>query len=184
MHILSVEKLGDFAHFADIFGAQLTPMTPGYAKQTFVGATVDYTVDGAAYVDIQYRASIDGTAWSDWGNITSTQFSGRYVQIRLLPRSADGIGNIGISGVHVTIDVPDIEETLEHITLPAAVTRITYKRVFSEVRSIAPYTQDNAGQQATCSITNQTNKYFDICILDATGEMIPGLLQKVVIRGY
>ena len=178
------EKLGDYAHFADIFGAVLTPKTPEYVKETFVGVTVDYKTIGSAYVDIQYRASLDGNNWSDLKPLSQKQFIGRYAEIHLFPHSADGSGQIVISGAAVSIDVPDIEDIIESKDIPAARTRIYYHKKFSAVKSIAPYTQDGAGMQATCCIVEQTAEYFDIEILDASGTMIAGKLQKAVIRGY
>ncbi|MDF2563670.1 MAG: hypothetical protein K0Q53_65 [Massilibacillus sp.] len=185
LKLLSTDTLGDYELFADIFsGKPYEYMTPSYAKDTFVGVNVDYTYTGNAYIDIEYRVSLDGVAWSDWISISNKQFSGRYVQIKLLPTSSDGMGQVFITGASVGIDVPDIEEVIENKTIAAEITRFTYVKKFTEVRSIAPYTQDISGVQATCYIVNQTNEYFDMCILDANGAMITGKLQKAIIRGY
>ena len=184
LKIHNKEKLGDYAHFADIFGAVLTPKTPEYVKETFVGVTVDYKTIGSAYVDIQYRASLDGNNWSDLKPLAQKQFIGGYAEIHLFPHSADGSGQIVISGAAVSIDVPDIEDIIESKDIPAARTRIYYHKKFSAVKSIAPYTQDGTGMQATCWIVEQTTEYFDIEILNASGTMIAGKLQKAVIRGY
>ena len=184
VHILSVETLADFVRFSDIFGARLTPMQPEYAKQLFSGVAVDYETRGAGYVDVQYRTSLDNVNYGAWKSISEAQFTGRYVEIAILPRSVDGIGTVGVRSVSVTIDVPDIEEIIEKVTLKPVRTRIRYKRKFAEVRSVALYTQDENGQQAISNIVEQTNAYIDMCILDAEGNMISGLLQKAVIRGY
>ena len=184
IHILSVEKLADFTHFADIFGVHLTPMQPEYAKQLFSGVVVDYETRGTGYVEIRYRTSLDNVIYGTWKNISEAQFTGRYVEIAVLPRSVDGIGTVGVRSVSVTIDVPDIEEIIEKIPLKPERKRIRYKRKFAEVRSVALYTQDENGQQAISNIIEQTNEYVDMCILNAEGNMISGLLQKAVIRGY
>ena len=184
IHILSVEKLADFTHFADIFGVHLTPMQPEYAKQLFSGVVVDYETRGTGYVEIRYRTSLDNVIYGTWKNISEAQFTGRYVEIAILPRSVDGIGTVGVRSVSVTIDVPDIEEIIEKISLKPERKRIRYKRKFAEVRSVALYTQDENGQQAISNIIEQTNEYVDMCILNAEGNMISGLLQKAVIRGY
>ena len=184
IHTLSVEKISDFEHFADIFGAHLTLMKPEFAKQIFNGVSVEYETRGAAYMDIRYRTSFDQRSWGTWKNISDAQFIGRYIEISILPRSSDGIGNIGISNVKVIIDVPDLEEIVEKVYLQAERYRLKYRRSFTEVRSVALYVQDGQGQQATGNILEQTSTHIDICILDANGDMIPGLLQKAVIRGY
>lgn len=179
-----IERLGDFAHFADIFGATLTPMKPQFAKETFVGVNVKYTTRGNARVDIEYRVSIDGQQWSNWMPEAIKQFSGRYVQIRLVPVSVDGVGQVYITGATIQIDVPDVEEIIENIAISAQRTRLTFKRKFAEVKSVAPYTQDLTGKQATCYIVEQTNAYFDLEILDENGGIIAGKLQRATIRGY
>lgn len=184
MRLKANEQLGDFAHFADIFGAALTFMKPTYATDTFVGIDVTYTTRGNARIDVEYRTSLDGQNWSGWIPSSIRQFTGRYVQIHLLPRSADNLGQVFIAGAHVAIDVPDIEDIIENVSIPAEVTRITYHRKFAEVKSVSPYTQDLTGKQATCNIVDQTNEYFDLEILDQTGSLIPGKLQRATIRGY
>ena len=184
VHILSVETLTDFVRFSDIFGARLTPMQPEYVKQLFSGVAIDYETRGAGYVDVQYRTSLDAVNYGAWKSISEAQFTGRYVEIAVLPRSVDGIGTVGVRSVSVTIDVPDIEEVIEKVALKPVRTRIRYKRKFAEVRSVALYTQDENGQQAISNIVEQTNAYIDMCILDTEGNMISGLLQKAVIRGY
>lgn len=184
MRLKANEKLGDFNHFTDIFGTTLTYMKPSYTTETFVGIDVKYTTRGNARIDVEYRTSLDGLNWGGWVPISVQQFIGRYVQIHLLPRSADNLGQVFISGAQVAIDVPDIEDIIENVSIPAQVTRITYRRKFAQVKSVSPYTQDLAGKQATCNIVAQTNEYFDIEILDQSGNLIPGKLQRATIRGY
>lgn len=184
MRLRYAEKLGDFIRFIDMFGAELTPVKPEYAKETFVGLTVKHTASGQARVDVEYRTSLDGIQWGAWIPGAIKQFTGRYVQIKLLPVSLDGTGQVYITGATVKIDVPDIEEIIESVTIAAARTRILFKCKFAEVKSIAPYTQDAAGKQATCYIAEQTNEYADIEIWDESGNLISGKLQSMRIRGY
>jgi hypothetical protein len=178
------EKLSDYTHFADIFGATLTFMKPTYTTETFVGIDVKYTTRGNARIDVEYKTSLDGLNWSGWIPSSVQQFTGRYVQIHLLPRSTDNLGQVFISGAHVAIDVPDVEDIIENVSIPAQVTRIAYQRKFAQVKSVSPYTQDLTGKQATCNIVAQTNEYFDIEIMDQTGNLISGKLQRATIRGY
>lgn len=184
VRLKSVETLADFNPFSDIFGAKLTPMKPSFTKETFVGVDVKHTIRGNARIDIEYRTSMNGEQWSNWIPNSIKQFSGRYVQIRLLPISVDGLGQVYISGATVSIDVPDIEEIIENVAIPASRTRLTYKRKFAEVKSVSLYTQDLSGKQATCYIADQTNEYVDLEILDQNGTLIPGKLQMATIRGY
>lgn len=184
MRLKTVQTIGDFAKFSDIFGATLTYIEPQYVTETFVGVDVSYVIKGAAYVDFAYRTSLDGSKWNDWIPGLMKQFSGRYVQVKILPKSVDGKGQVYISGVTVNIDVPDIDEIIENIAIPAAVTRITYTKKFTEVKTIDPYTRDHDGYLVSHQITNRTNEYFDIILLDKNGNPVSGILEKATIRGY
>ena len=184
VRLKAIQKLSDFVNFADIFGATLTFMKPTYTTDTFVGIDLQYTLIGNASIDVEYKTSLDQKTWSGWIPSSVQQFTGRYVQIHLLPRSANNLGQVVISGAHVAIDVPDVEDNIENISIPAQVTRVPYQRNFAQVKSVSLYTQDAAGKQATCNIIVQTNSYIDIEILDQAGNIIAGKLQRATIRGY
>jgi predicted phage tail protein len=184
MRLKTVQKVGDFAKFSDMFGAKLTYVEPRYVTETFVGVDINYVVKGAASVDFSYRTSLDGVSWSDWVPGLARQFSGRYLQIKINPISVDGIGQVYISGVTINIDVPDIEEVITNINLPAEITRIYYTKKFTEVKTIDPYTRNNEGRFVTNQITNRTAEYFDIVLLDSSGLPIAGMLEKATIGGY
>lgn len=116
--------------------------------------------------------------------INGQTFAGRYIQVRILPKSIDGIGNIVIKGVTVTIDVPDMEDIIENVRLnAAAATTIHFNKKFKEIKSFSAYT-DLAGRQVTCVLENRTESSIDVSALDDNGNRIAATLQKLVIRGY
>lgn len=185
MKIKYTTSLGDYTNFVDFFGTQQQYMQPKYKTSTFMAIGIDGYSGGSSKATVQYRTSINNADWSDWTDESVTLFSGRYVQIRVMPKSIDGISNYYIKGIDVKIDVPDVEEIKEGINITSTAAKtIEFTHRFTEIKSIAAYTQDLAGKQATCSITNQTMSSLDMQIMDATGAPMDGLLQKLVIRGY
>ncbi|GMB00241.1 host specificity factor TipJ family phage tail protein [Pelosinus sp. IPA-1] len=183
--VKSVEKLCDYDRFVDIFGTDIHLQPIKYATETFISIDVEYKQSAMNAVEIEYRTSIDGQSFGDWIPSINKQFFGRYVQIRLLPKSMDGVTNVVISAVKTAIDVPDIEEIIEKIDIPEQKTRVYFKRKFyAEPKSIALFTQDSTGKQATWRLSNVTIDGFDIEILATDGSLISGRLNKAIIRGY
>lgn len=184
IQLKSVETLASFERFSDIFGATLTPVKPEFAKETFANVDVKHTVSGNARVDVEYRTSIDGETWSSWIPASVKQFNGRYVQVRLLPISVDGLGQVYISSVTIVIDVPDIEEIIPSQLLPAERTHISYKKKFGDIKQRWYVTRDMSGKTATNYVTSETIEGFDIEIWDENGNLIAGRLDYAGARGY
>lgn len=182
-HLRSTEKLGDFEKFADIFQHSYTYEKAKYQKSTFLNLKIDSYTDGDARYTVEYRTSIDKEHWSEWLPENEKQFAGRYIQVRILAESIDGIGNVYIKGIRTFIDVPDVEEIIENVRISGTRTIKYNGRTFSEIKSTACYTQIN-GVQATCWIERQDNSSIDISILNDKGERTDGLLQKMIVRGY
>ena len=179
------KTLADFEKFTDIFQTKLEFVKVRYMNSTFANISVDGYVAGAGRYVTEYCTSIDGKDWSEWMPDTVTQFAGRYVQVRIKAESLDGKGTVFIRRVYVTIDVPDIEEIIENIRLSAdSATHIQFVHDFKEVKSVSAYTEDLKGKQCTCYIEKIGLNSADVSVLDADGNRIAGLLQKIIIRGY
>lgn len=190
MHLKSLETAYDYEYFSDVFDAFYTGfalVNPKYATQTLLGVNITYNTNSNNRIDIDYRARVDGDGWSEWTPYIERQFLGRRIMPRLTPVSIDGITDVIIRVVNVIVDVPDVEDVIENISIPAAKTRIYYRRKFFDVpKSITPFTTDETGKQATCRIdpATITRDYFEIEILDNNGNLITGILQRVTVRGF
>jgi hypothetical protein len=180
----TVEVLGDFVTFGEIFTIPVHYVVPEYAVETIMGIEVVYNAIDGARVECEYRTSLDGTQWSGWVSSSVKQFYGRFIQIRLTPISMDGTTPVIIDGVKIKIDVPDVEDTIVNVNLPAAKTTVKFNKMFTNVPNVGVFTQDLTGQAATWRITNITTKSFDIELLDKNGNLIPGKLIQAIIRGY
>jgi len=85
------------------------------------------------------------------------------------------------------VDVPDVEEIIENISIPAAKTQIGFRRKFFDTpKSIAIFAADETGQQVIWRIDPNTitREGFDLELLDDQGNLIPGKLLRASIRGY
>lgn len=190
-HLKSIETPYDFEYFSDIFdtyyGTGLTLVNPKYATQTLLGVDVSYNTNVNNRVDIDYCTRVDGDGWSEWTPYTERQFLGRRIKPRLTPISIDSTTDVIISAVKVVVDVPDVEDIpVENLQIPAARTRIYYKRKFFNIpKSVTASTTDLNGVSATNRIDPEwiTRDYFDIEILDSNGNLIPGIIQIAKVRG-
>jgi hypothetical protein len=191
MHLKSIETVNDFEYFSDMFEAllnnKLTLVTPKYATQTLLGITPTFNTNSNNRIDIDYKTRVDGDGWSDWHPYSDRQFIGRRILPRLSSVSIDGVTDVIISAVKVIVDVPDVEDIpAENIQIPAARTRIYYRRKFFNVpKSVTASTTDLFGVQATNRIDPSwiTRDYFDIEIYDSGGNLTAGIIQIAKARG-
>ncbi len=191
MHLKSIETPYDFEYFSDMFdlyyGAGFTLVNPKYATQTLLGINIEYNTNSNNRIDIDYQTRVDGDGWSEWTPYSERQFLGRRIMPRLSPISINSITDVIISKVNVVVDVPDIEDICaENLQIPAARTRIYYKRKFFNIpKSVTASTTDLIGVQATNRIDPNwiTRDYFDIEILDNNGNLISGIIQIAKARG-
>lgn len=180
----TVEVVGDFATFGEIFDAPVHYVPPKYAVETFVGIDINYNNGEGVRVDSEYRTSLDGVTWSGWTSSETKQFYGRYLQIRLLPLAMDGIASVILKGAKLVIDVPDVEDNIVNVPIPAGKKRISFNKKFTIIPSVGAFTQDSSGQSVTWRISNVTPQFFDIELLDSGGNIISGKLIQAIIRGY
>jgi hypothetical protein len=184
VQINSIEILGSFVLFSEWFNAALTPQPVKYVTQTFIKFDVIYSKSINTELTIEYRTSIDGQHFGSWTPISIRQFFGRYVQIRILPKTLNGITQIVISSATQAIDVPDVENIVVNKDIPAQKTRIVFNRKFyATPKSLAVYTQDTTGKWASNRTTNITNDGFDLEILDGD-TLVAGKMQEARARGY
>lgn len=185
LHLRTIEELKDYVSFADIFNnPSLTRVIPSYVIKTFLGVKTTYNQSPNNRIDIQYRTRVDGDGWSEWHLYSEKQFFGKRIETKLFPKSLDGITNVVISAAKLQVDVPDVEDIIENISLNAEKTSIAYhQKFYEEPHSIALYTADNTGRQVFWRITNITRENFDLELLDRDDNIVGGKLLKAVIHG-
>jgi hypothetical protein len=178
-------SLSDFSSFFNMFGYSYQYVVPEYTIMTYVTIDIDYLKSENNYINIEYRTSIDNISWTNWQQLVDGQFFGRYLQLKLIPGTFNQQTNVNINSVTVNVDVPDVEENIENIDIPASKTTITLSQKFYAIpKSIALFTSDNTGKQCTWRMTNVTKSSFDLELLNNTDTLITGKLILAKIRGY
>lgn len=180
----TVEVIGDFSTFGRIFETPVHFVPPQYVVETLLNLDIDYNSGLGSRVDCEYRTSLDGVAWSGWTSYGIKQFYGRFIQVRLNPVSMDGVAPVVIKGARIQIDVPDVEDVITNVVLPAGGKTIYFHKKFTTPPAVGAFTQDTSGRAATWRISNVTNDSFEIGLLDGQGNPIPGKLIQAIIRGY
>ena len=183
-HVKTKECLKDYNHFFSMFRSEVQYVSPSFALQTFARIGVSYEPKKNIRIEVEYRASVDSKVWDAWQPSSKNQFYGRYVQIRVRPISLDQVSNTTVKGVNVMIDVPDIEERITNVYIPAEKTRISFRLHYTESPSIGVFSQNEKGEQTTWRISNINTSGFDIELLDVQGNLIAGKLIQAIIRGY
>lgn len=188
VHLKSIEKVDDYQTFDEVLALQtLHLVEPKAAMQTLLGINIDWNSNHTVELEIEYRVRVDGDGWSNWTIYSERQFFGRRVQIRLLPKSLDGVTSVVIRGGTIKIDVPDVEDIIENVPIEAVKTKIKFHRKFYTVpKSIEAYTRDLTGKLAANRIdpATITNADCDLEILDDNDNVIAGKLELMRIRGY
>ncbi len=176
------ETIGSTEFFSDIFSGGSTPVSIKYLAETFLSISPVYNSTPSTSVGIKYQTSIDGTSWSEEFSYLTRQFFGRYVKILLYPKSTQDL--LHLKSVTITIDVPDVEDVLLNITIPAVKTYVRYNRKFYAIPNVAPIVEYGNGDTAIYRKSNITSDGFDLEILDSQGSLVSGVLVQANIRGY
>ena len=177
------ETIGSGAFFADMFNSGNTYVDILYVAETFLSITLDYNATVTNSIDIKYQTSMDGLSWSDEVPYHTKQFFGRYVRIVLYPKTTQDL--IHLKSISYSIDVTDVEDIIEDISIDAQKTYIKYNhKFFATPSSVALYVSDSQGNMAIHRKTEVTNTGFYLEIFNLSGNLIAGKLDKAVIRGY
>jgi hypothetical protein len=183
----TTKTLNDFTHFFDIFGYSHQYVIPQYKIETFMNINLNYQKNENNYINIQYRTSIDNINWGQWTDLINHQFFGRYLQLKLFPGSLDNQTNVILCEADVKIDIPDLEDNIENVDIPAAKTFVAFRQRFFDIpKSIALFTCDITGKQCTwrSNPAEWTKNGFYIELLDSSNNLIVGKLILAKVRGY
>lgn len=176
------ETIGSTEFFSDIFSGGSTPVSIKYLAETFLNITPVYNSTPSTSIGIKYQTSIDGNSWSEEVSYLTKQFFGRYVKILLYPKSTKDL--LHLEFVKVAIDVPDVEDILLNIAIPAVKTYVKYNRKFYSIPNVAPIVEYGNGDTAIYRKSNITTDGFYLEILDSQGSLVSGVLVQANIRGY
>lgn len=184
--IMSQKTLGDCATAGEAFSAYYPLRQIRTITSTFFSADVKYAQAASNRVDVYYAAHLtEPLVNAIYVPRQVRQFFGRYLEVRLMPKSLDGLTNVDVSAATISIDVVDVEETISNVAIPAAKTHIAFKQNFyAAPDSVACFVSDAAGRSARYYKSNITRDGFDIEILDDAGNLVAGKVDYAIIRGF
>lgn len=184
MHVKSVETIEGLDKFSDMFGGPWTQAKVKDLASTFLSVKIKSNSGVDIALTQDYRTSIDGNTWTDWISSASRQFYGRYIQIRITGQPISGMKQLKIYSAEVNIDVPDTQEIIENVYIPAQKKHISFKQKFMATPTVTVFTADMNNKEATWQMSGLDANGFDLEIVDDNDKNIEGMLIRADIRGY
>ncbi|MFV0284750.1 MAG: host specificity protein J [Castellaniella sp.] len=115
----------------------------------------------------QYRVAGDDGIYGPWFNYTPLLVNARYFQVRLVIEADDPLIVPFVEHFTWTVDVPDLIQKDEGITVPSSGLRIEYEKVFHAVPNVQIALFD-AVDGDRYVLTNSSETGFDIQILNVS----------------
>lgn len=179
----------DYVPTADVVGESITLDT----AITGVSYAIEYRTDsplpmwGTDDTANMWDANDGITFWSpfpDWkawpgkiGGITRQLYQFRAT-------TAAGSQQGKISAFTLSIDVPDIEERFDDITIAAAGTRLPIAQSYRVIKNVSLTLQDNGGTGATVKTVDKDSALGPLIkVFDTSGTGVAGLIDAI-IQGY
>lgn len=180
LNIASQETIGSNVAFGDMFSSTVTPVNAKAIAETYVTVNPKYNPRIDNGIGVEYSVSLDNNSYSSKIQSLQKQFTGRYLRVSLRPTG----GSLDLRSVNVSVDVPDVEFTIENIDISVTKTHIAFPRKLLTTPSVALFVCDSEGQMAIWKTSNVTNNGFDIELFSLQGNAIAGKVIKGIIRGY
>lgn len=120
---------------------------------------------------LQARFSIDGVTWTEWRDFQPSEYTLRFIEVRVLLTTYERTKTPEVNTLIVYIDMPDLEKT-GSVQVPTGGTYVEYDEPFY----IIPVTVATAiGQNIRCEITQPNKDKFFIKVVDVnTGASVGG----------
>ncbi len=186
IHLKSVVISDDYDDLLDFFATtDSSKVTAQYMMTTYLNPQITYNQSLNNRVDTYYRTRADGDQWSDWKDASDKQFTGRRIEVKLVPVSLDGLTNVVISATTIEVDVPDRSEIFTNIDVPFGGVHIQYSnRYYFPPTPRTLTTRDFNGIMMPNQQLNKEREGSDIKIYDYSGNEIAGIIDIIEIWGY
>lgn len=118
-------------------------------------------------VQPQIRFAGDDAVFNDWVDYVPSLINARYFDVRLVLSTTDPLIVPFVTEFTWSIDVPDLIQKDENVTIPVAGTTITYAKAFHAVPNVQ-ITVFDAINSDRYVLTNSTNTGFDIQLFNVS----------------
>jgi hypothetical protein len=140
-----------------------------------------YAVDPVAFADSSlYASSASSDTWLPWpGQVTAR--NGDY-QFLITIGSGDTQGKI--SSFVVTIDAPDMRESIADLAISASGTAIPYTKNFTSIKVVSATMQTNGSGARTVEIDKSSPLAPTIKAYDSAHVAVSGATADIILEGY
>lgn len=146
-----------------------------------------FSSSNLGFLSVDIATSNDNITWSSFSAFVPGQYTARYVKFQfriqaIAPPIGDNTTSVRLSGAYLTVDVPDVNQTLLNQAISAGGATI-YLTGFTKVKSVVMTTVGTTN--LTPRINDQSNlpNSFDVRMFDVDGVATAGSVN-IYIRGY
>ncbi|ANN69533.1 hypothetical protein BAU06_09370 [Bordetella bronchialis] len=115
----------------------------------------------------QIRTAVVEGDWSDWRDYVPGLINARYFDVRLLIATSDPLIIPFVSQFQWTIDVPDLLQRAEGVTIPVGGVRVTYAKTFHAIPNVQVSILDAVNGDRFV-LTNSDEEGFNITIMNGS----------------
>lgn len=143
-----------------------------------------FSSSNLGFVSIQISTSTDGITYSAFQTFVAGQYTARYVKLKFLIQATDPVTKVRIISASLTVDVPDIDQSLLNQAISSLGTTINLTG-FTSVKSVVMTTVGSASSLLSPQITDQSGlpSSFVVKMFDKTDTAQNGNVN-IYCKGY
>lgn len=135
---------------------------------------------------VEYAESDNGSSYSAFAQVSQSDLGFRFVKEKITLSNDDGASNIALQDVDVIIDVPDVDDNGNDITIPVGGATVNFNRAFNAIPAIGSITIQNVTTGHFPEIPNaqKTKTGFFVRIRRTSDAVDVGGLIDWTAEGY
>lgn len=143
-----------------------------------------FSSSNLGFVSVQISTSTDGITYSNFQTFVAGQYTARYVKLKFLIQATDSSTKVRIISAILTVDVPDIDQSLLNQAISSLGTTINLTG-FTSVKSVVMTTVGAASSLLSPQITDQSGlpNSFVVKMFDKTDTPQSGNVN-IYVKGY
>lgn len=182
--INNIFSVADIFAMADVFGAGGNDLL---SEDDIFSLSDVFGIGSDAWeVQLQYRVTTDDPAlnnWSDWAEFRAGNISFWAIQFRIKLTSLQYGISPKVSGLAVSIDMPDRIEKIEDVTIPVEGLALTFVPAFKEIPAISTTIQDGDAADEL-EYTEKSPSTFTVKVYNRISLTYVSRTADIIIAGY
>ncbi len=149
--------------------------------------TWDGTVSGLTSAEIQISTTEsdpeDENGWGDWSTLRVGDYKARAFRFRAVLRSSDPSAAIDLTGLWVSVDMPDRVVVMSDVPVPQPGLQVNFSPQFRETPAVGVTAQGlQPGEYVEVSARSKAG--FFVSIKNASGDPVSGRSIDVIAKGW